>query len=148
MNQKSTVRCTEVVAPALAPDEQIEIVEAVQIGKVSAKKRAGVAAAVGIATAGMVIASVKPRPYYLILTNQRLILIANLRGRVGKIVATAPRSLISAGPLRAGLLTIFMTVTIDGTTQRFSWGRFQGGMARRVAEALTNGQAGPANDRS
>ncbi len=136
MNQKTTSRCTQVVAPALSQGEQIEIVEVVQIGKVSAKKQAATAAAVSIATAGIVMVALKPRAYYLVLTNQRLILVGNIRGRVGNIVATAPRSGISAEPLRGHLLTLSMNVTIDGTPQRFSWGRIQGSMARRVAAAL------------
>lgn len=112
------------------------MVEAVQIGKVSAKKQAAVSAAVGLATAGMVMVALRPRAYYLILTNQRLVLVANLRGRVGKIVAAAPRDAVSAEPLHGHLLTLSMSVTIDGIPQRFSWGRMQSGMARRVAMAL------------
>jgi hypothetical protein len=114
------------------------MVEAVQIGKVSVKKQAATAAAVSIATAGTVVVALKPRPFNLVLTNQRLILVGNLRGRVGTVVAAAPRSVISAEPLRAHFLTISMNVTIDETPQRFSWGRIQGGMARRVAAALTS----------
>ena len=146
MNQKTTSRCIQVVAPTLAPGEEIELVEAVQIGKVSAKRRVATAAAVGAATAGMVIVSVKPRGYFLILTSQRLVLVGNRQGRVGTIVAAVPRQVISAGPLRGHLLTFSMDVIMDGTPQRFSWGRAQPGMARRVAMALTarQGSAGPA----
>ena len=79
----------------------------------------------------------KPRPYYLVLTNQRLILLGNIRGRVGKLVAAAPRTAVSAEPLRSHILTLSMNVTIDGTPQRFSWGRIQAGVAKRVAAALT-----------
>jgi hypothetical protein len=136
MNQKTTSRCTQVIAPALAEGEQIEMVEAVQIGKVSAKKQVAASAAIGIATAGTVIVALRPRPFYLILTNQRLILIDNLRGRVGKIAAAAPRDVVIAEPLRTHLLTLSMNVTIAGTPQRFSWGRVQAGMARRVAGAI------------
>lgn len=144
MNQKTTARCTEVVAPTLSPGEQIELAEAVQIGKVSAKRRAATAAAVSIATAGTVMVALKPRGYYLILTNQRLILLDNIRGRVGKAVAAAPRTVVSAEPLRTHMLTVSMNVTIDGTPQRFSWGRTQTGMAKRVAAALTPPSSRPA----
>ncbi len=144
MNQKTTARCTQVVVPTLSQGEQIELAEAVQIGKVSVKRRAATAAAVSIATAGTVMVSLKPRPYYLILTNQRLILLGNIRGRVGKTVAAAPRTVVSAEPLRSHLLTVSMNVTIDGTPQRFSWGRVQTGMAKRVATALTSPSSRPA----
>jgi hypothetical protein len=139
MNQKTTARCQQQVASALAPGEQIVLIEAVQIGKVSAKKQAGIAAAsiaVGVATGGTLIVALKPRAFYLVLTNQRLILIDNLRGRVGKVAAAYPRDQVSVQPLHSHLLTISMEVTMAGTPYRFSWGRVQGGMARKVADAL------------
>jgi hypothetical protein len=138
MNQKTTSRVTQVVGP-LAPGEQIQLTEAVQIGKVSAKRQIATSAIVGLATAGTVLVAVRPRGYYLVLTNQRLILVNNLRGAVGKVAAVLPRDAITAEPLRGHLLTLSMNVTLSGTPQRFSWGRAQSGMARRVADALTAG---------
>jgi hypothetical protein len=93
----------------------------------------------------MVIVSVKPRGYFLILTDRRLVLVGNLQGRVGKIEAAVPRHLVSAEPLRGHMLTLSMDVTVDGTPTLFSWGRAQAGMARRVATALAanQGSAGP-----
>ena len=44
MNQKTTSRCTQAVAPTLSQGEQIELAEAVQIGKVSVKRQAATAA--------------------------------------------------------------------------------------------------------
>lgn len=137
MNKTATSRCTELVTPALQSDERIELVEAVQIGKISAERQVATAVAVAVATAGIVMVALKPRPYFLVLTDQRLILIENLRGRVGKMVAAIPRSAISAEPLRAHLLTLSMEVTLGGTPQHFSWGRVQTGMARRIAAALS-----------
>jgi hypothetical protein len=57
MNAKTLQRCREVVAPSLAPGEQITAVEVAQIGKVSPKKQAGavgVGVVVGVATGGFV----------------------------------------------------------------------------------------------
>lgn len=110
----------------------------VQIGKVSAKRQIATSAAVAVATAGVVMVALRPRAYFLVLTDQRLILIENLRGRVGKIMAVIPRNTIKAEPLRGHLLTLSMNVTIGETPQRFSWGRAQTSMARRVATALTS----------
>jgi hypothetical protein len=137
MNQKTTSRITQVVAPSLVQGEQIEMIEAAQIGKVSAKRRIATTAAVTIATAGTVMIALKPQPWYLVLTNQRLIFVENKRGIVGKIAAAARRENVTAEPLQAHVLTLSMNVTIDGTPQRLSWGRAQPGMARRVAAALT-----------
>lgn len=144
MNQKTTSRCSQLVASKLADGEQIEMVEAVQIGKVSAKKRIATTAAVSIATAGTVMIALKPRPFYVVITNRRIFFIENLRGLVGKIAAVVARDAVTAEPLQAHLLTLSMNVTIDGTPQRFSWGRAQPGMARRVAAALTARGKAPA----
>lgn len=137
MNQKVISRVTQVVGPALTQGEQIQLVEAVQIGKVSAKKQIATSAIVGIATAGTVLVALRPRAYYLVLTNHRMILVDNLRGRVGKVAAAIGLDDITAEPLRGHLLTLSMNVTLNGTPQRFSWGRAQSGMAKTVAAALT-----------
>jgi hypothetical protein len=145
MNQRTTSRITQVVTPALAPGEQIEMIEAAQVGKISAKKRLAVTAAVSVATAGTVMIALKPQAWYLVLTNQRLIFVENKRGIVGKVAAAARRENVTAEPLQGHFLTLSMNVTIDGTPQRLSWGRAQPGMARRVAAALTAlGQASAA----
>lgn len=144
MNQRTTSRCTQVVAPTLAEGEQVQMVEAVQIGKVSAKQQIAASAIVGVATAGTVVVALKPRPFYLVVTNQRLIFLNNLRGRVGTIAAAAPLTAVTAEPLRPHLLTLSMNVTINSTPQRFSWGRAQASMARRVADALTQASTAPA----
>jgi hypothetical protein len=137
MNQKTTAQCQKLVAASLGAGETIELTEAAQIGTVSAKKQAVTTLAVGLATGGALLVHLKPAAFYLVLTSRRLFLIENRRGIVGKVVAAIPRTQISAEPLRSGTLTLSMQVTIDGTVQRFSWGRVQGGMARKVADALT-----------
>ena len=137
MNQKTTAACQQLVASSLSPGETIELTEAAQIGTVSAKKQVATQLAASIATGGALIVHLKPAAFYLVLTSQRLFLIENRRGLVGKVVAAIPRGQISAEPLHSGALTLSMQVTIDGTVQRFSWGRAQGGMARKVADALT-----------
>jgi hypothetical protein len=145
MNQRTTSRLTQVVTPTLAPGEQIEMIEAAQVGKISAKKRLAVTAAVSVATAGTVMIALKPQAWYLVLTNQRLIFVENKRGIVGKVAAAARRENVTSEPLQGHFVTLSMNVTIDGTPQRLSWGRAQPGMARRVAAALTAlGQASAA----
>jgi len=136
MNKNTSDRCAHVIAPMLAAREQIELIEAVQIGKVSAKSQIAASAVVGLATAGTVIVALRPQAYFLVLTNQRFVLIDNLRGRVGQVVSAVPRSSVSAGPLRSKGLTLGMDVTIDGTELWFSWGRVQGKMAQAVAAGL------------
>ncbi|MFE2287842.1 hypothetical protein ACFXDJ_27210 [Streptomyces sp. NPDC059443] len=144
MNQKSAQRCMEVAGPLFAPGEVAELIEVVQIGKVSAKRQLAATVAVGIASGGTVLVALKPKAYFLVLTDQRLFLIDNNNGRPGKhVVSAVPRTHISAGPLRKHFLTVSMEVRMTAPTPwRFSWGRVQSDMARRVAAAL--GAPGPA----
>lgn len=137
MNKKNAERCTALIAPSLVAREQIQTIEVVQIGKVSAKRQIGTAVAAGVLSGGTLMVAVRPRAYFLILTDLRLFLVDNNNGRVGKkVLAAVPRETIQAGPLRGHLLTLSMEVTMGGTPYRFGWGRAQGKMARRVAEAL------------
>ena len=137
MNQRTTDKCAQAVASRLTPGENVETIEVAQIGKVSAKQKAAVAAAVGIVTAGTVIVSVKPRAYYLVFTSQRLFLVENNRGLVGKVVAQCARESITAGPLKGHLLTLTADVTLDGTAYQFNWGRLAPGQARSAMATLT-----------
>ena len=137
MNQRAIDKCVKAVAPSLGPGEQVEGVEVAQIGKVSAKKKAAVAAAVGIVTAGHLIVSVKPRAYFLVFTDKRLILVENNRGLVGKVLIGCPRQAVTSGPLNGHLLTLSADVTMDGAPYRFSWGRLAPGQARSAMAALT-----------
>jgi hypothetical protein len=137
VNQRVIDKCVKAVTPSLGPGEQVEGVEVALIGKVSAKKKAAVAAAVGIATAGHLIVAVKPRAYFLVFTSKRLILVENNRGLVGKVVGDCARQAITSGPLNGHLLTLSADVTLDGAAYRFSWGRLAPGQARSAMAALT-----------
>ncbi|GAA0279741.1 hypothetical protein GCM10010302_16810 [Streptomyces polychromogenes] len=94
--------------------------------------------AVGIASGGTALIALKPRAYFLVLTDQRLYLTDNNNGQVGKeVVSAVSRAQISAGPLHKHFLTLSMEVQMTAPTPwRFSWGRAQSDMARRVATAL------------
>jgi hypothetical protein len=149
MNKKKAERCVSRVAHLLVDREQVQMVEGAQIGEVSVKKQLATAAVVGIATGGMMTAVVRPQAFWLILTDLRLFLVQNNNGSVGKrILGEFPREAVQAGPLRTHILTRSMEVTIAGTPYKFSWGRLQGKMPDRVAEALSRpgwNQATPAD---
>ncbi len=139
MNQKTAQRCIAVAASAFEPGEQVELVEVVQIGRVSTGRQVATSALVGVASAGTVLVAVRPRGYFVVLTDRRLYLIDNVNGRMGSGLAMAtPRAKITAGPLRGHLLTLSMEVSIEGAPApfRFSWGRAQAGTARVLAAAL------------
>lgn len=134
MNKRKTDRIVSRVAHLLVDNEQVRMVEGAQIGKVSVKRQVATAAAVGIATAGMMTAVVRPRAFWLVLTDLRLFLVENNQGSVGKnVLGEFPREVIQAGPLRGHILTRSMEVTIAGAPYKFSWGRLQGKIPDRVA---------------
>ncbi|MCX5209121.1 hypothetical protein OG689_07445 [Kitasatospora sp. NBC_00240] len=140
MNDKSTRKCLAVVTPALAAQERIELVDVLQIGRVSAKRRVATAALVGAVSGGTVLVAVQPRAYFMVLTDRRLYLVDNHNGTVGRsIVSATPRDKITAGPLRKHLLTLSMEVRFTGVAEpsRFSWGRLQSRTALAIADALT-----------
>ena len=79
VNKNTSDRCAHVIAPMLAAGEQIELIEAVQIGKVSAKSQIAASAVVGLATAGTVIVALRPQAYFLVLTTPRNCLMPGAR---------------------------------------------------------------------
>lgn len=139
VSSKVIQRCTDVVAPALAPGEQIQMIEVLQLGKVSAKRRLATAAAAGIASGGLLMVAVRPRPYLIVLTDQRIALVDFANTNVGKKIAlSVPRSNFTVGPLKGNLLTYSMQLDIvdPAISYRLSWGRAQPKSAKRVAAAL------------
>jgi hypothetical protein len=84
VSSKIAKRCTDVVAPVLAPGEQIQTFEVVQIGKVSAKRQITTAAVAGIASGGLLMVATRPRPYLMVLTGQRIMLGDFANTNVGK----------------------------------------------------------------
>ena len=139
MNQKTAQRCVDVVAPALVPGERVEMVEVLQCGRLSAKRVLAIAVVIAIVSLGTAMARVKLRGYSVVLTDQRLFLVDNFEGRVGKhVVSAIPRASMKAGPLQTHLLTVSMDVEVAGEPApfRFSWGRVQRDVAERIAGAL------------
>jgi hypothetical protein len=142
-------RCTEVVSPALAAGERIQTIEVAQIGKVSAKRQIATAALAGIASGGLLMVATKPRPYLIVMTDQRILLVDFANTNVGKKIAlSVDRANVTVGPLKGNLLTYSMQFDIidPETSYRFSWGRAQPKLAKRVAAAL--GSPVPAADQT
>lgn len=73
---------------------------------------------VGVLSAGTVIATVQPRPMYLVLTDQRLIFLdgATTSGRPGKPLMSLERGLLAAAPLAKALLGLGLktVLTVQG----------------------------------
>jgi hypothetical protein len=119
MNDKRAQQAAQAAAPHLHTDEQIEITAYANIGRVSAVRRAATAAAVGAATAGLLIVSVRPRKAYLLMTNQRLVFLDGdtMSGRPGKLLLTLPRTAVTVASVKKGLLTLTAELGVQGQDQ-------------------------------
>lgn len=116
MNAKLQGWVTAVATPVLEQGERIEIPSVASVGTVSLKRRATTAAIAGVLSAGTVIVSVRPRKFFLALTDRRLILFAQgASGRPEKKPAVVlPRQLLRTGETKRGLLTATFELSIEG----------------------------------
>jgi hypothetical protein len=119
MNDKRTQQVSQAAAPHLHEGEQIEISAFANIGRVSVKRRAATAAAVGVATGGLLVVIVRPRKAYLAMTNQRLVFLDGdtMSGRPGKLLLTLPRSAVTVSDVKKGILTLQAELAVDGQDQ-------------------------------
>ena len=119
MNQKRFELVKQAAAPHLQDGEQVEISAYANIGRVSAKRRVATAAAVGVATAGLVLVSVHPRRTYLAMTNQRLLFFdaETMSGRPGKLLLTLPRPAVTVANVKKGMATLQAELTVAGQDQ-------------------------------
>lgn len=114
----------QILAPLLAPGEQVQVATICNIGTVSTKRKVATAVAAGIASGGTMIATVTPRPMFMALTDRR-VLIVNSRKRVGGAVeptqlwAHFPRAAVSTSPPKSVMLGLATraTWTVNGSQQ-------------------------------
>ncbi|TLS43941.1 hypothetical protein FE633_23230 [Streptomyces montanus] len=121
LNARRTRQLLETAAPLLRPEEQVEFSTLAAIGSVSAGKRALTAAVAGVLSAGTVIATVTPRPMYIVLTDRRLLFFdGNRGGRPGDLVLDVPRPYVSAtAPKKAFLGLQYVThLSVAGEEQQ------------------------------
>ncbi|MFD8808453.1 hypothetical protein [Streptomyces sp. NPDC059597] len=110
----------EAATPLLLPDERVEMTSLAAVGTVSVRKQVLTAAVVGILSAGTVMATVKPRPMYIVLTDQRVLFFDGPNGgRPGKLLVNFPRRYVSAGRTKKGFLglTYITHLTLEGQEQ-------------------------------
>ncbi|MGW2722760.1 hypothetical protein [Streptomyces sp. NPDC001492] len=105
LNARRTRQLLEAAAPLLLQDEQVEFTSLAAVGSVSVRRQALTAAAVGILSAGTVMATVTPRPLYIAMTDQRLLFFdGNRGGRPGELLLNLPRAYVSAGGSKKAFL--------------------------------------------
>ena len=148
MKPKLAARCTAVVEPHLEPGEQIVLCSSAVIGKVPLKKQIGVAAVAAIATAGMLMVAVRPHACFLVITDRRVFMLVNRRGRLGGVEAVLDRNGLTIDPIRRHVTTISATVHLAGSdeTVRLGWGGFQRAKGQRIIDALREPVARAAGD--
>ncbi|MDJ0344459.1 hypothetical protein QMK19_20880 [Streptomyces sp. H10-C2] len=115
MNTRRNRQLLEIAQPALAPQEHIELTGMANTGTVSVKRQVLTTALVGVLSAGMVIATVQPRPMYWVLTAQRLLFFdgKTATGKPGKLLMALPREMITAAPLSKALLGLGLKTVLS-----------------------------------
>jgi hypothetical protein len=107
VNKRRSEQLVRVAFSALRPDETIELLSMAKVGTPSRKKQVWVLLLTTILTLGLLQLYVVARPYYLVLTSQRLLLFTVTRGSAspGKLqrqialpglTATSPRGVLAA----------------------------------------------------
>ena len=96
MSSKYTSRVAEAARPHLRPGEIVQIGAFTTVGSVSVKRQVLTAAVVGIATGGMVAATVRPARRFLAVTDQRLLFFngEHTLGRPGKLLFSVPKDAV------------------------------------------------------
>jgi hypothetical protein len=105
LNSRRTRQLMEAAGPLLLQGERVEFTSLAAVGTVSVRKQALTAVAVGVLSAGTVMATVTPRPLYIAMTDQRLLFFdGNRGGRPGKLLLNLPRPYVSAGGSKKAFL--------------------------------------------
>lgn len=116
MSSKHTPKLAEAAAQHLRQGEVVEIGAFTTVGSVSVKRQFLTAAVVGVATAGMVTATVRPAKRYLAVTSQRLLFFngEGTFGRPGKLLFTVPREAVEVVKSGRHLLAYRIDLAIAG----------------------------------
>ncbi|MET7380593.1 hypothetical protein ABZT08_17530 [Streptomyces sp. NPDC005526] len=105
LNARRNRQLLEAAAPLLLEGEQVQLTSLAGVGSVSVRKQALTAAVVGVLSAGTVIATVTPRPLYIVLTDRRVLFFdGNRGGKPGKLLINLPREYVSAGDSKKAFL--------------------------------------------
>ncbi|MEU6773350.1 hypothetical protein [Streptomyces sp. NPDC046759] len=141
LNARRNRQLHEAVAPLLLRGEQVELTSLAGVGSVSVRRQALTAAVVGVVTAGTVVATVRPRPLYMVLTDQRILFFdGNRGGKPGPLVLNLPRPYVTAGNSKKAFLGLqYVThLTVAGQEKglKVTFPVQHRGDGPRLAEAL------------
>ncbi len=114
MSGKHTPKVAKAAAPHLGPGEVVEIGAFTTIGAVSVKRQFLTAAVAGIASGGMLIATVRPAKRYLALTSKRLLFFNGEGFGPGKFLTSVPREAVTVAMAGRHLLHYRMELVVAG----------------------------------
>ncbi len=105
LNARRNRQLLEAAAPLFLEGEQVQLTSLAGVGSVSVRKQALTAAVVGVLSAGTVMATVTPRPLYIVLTDRRVLFFdGNRGGKPGKLLMNLPREYVTAGGSKKAFL--------------------------------------------
>jgi hypothetical protein len=107
----------DVAAPYLMHGERIQLATIASVGSVSLARKAAVATVVGIASGGLMIANVKPRRMYIVVTEHSLLFFEGntSSGRPGKkLLMRLEKQHLEASEPKRGWLTLSAQLSILG----------------------------------
>ena len=116
MSSRHTSNLAEAAAQHLRQGEVVEIGAFTTVGSVSVKRQFLTAAVVGIATGGMVAATVRPAKRYLAVTSERLLFFngEGTFGRPGKLLFSLPREAVEVVKSGRHLLSYRIELAVAG----------------------------------
>ncbi|MCX3061034.1 PH domain-containing protein [Streptomyces beihaiensis] len=118
MNARRNRQLTQAAQPLLIPGERVELVSLVTVGTVSVRKQVLTTTVVAILTLGMVMATVRPKAMYLMLTDQRVLFFdGNRGGKPGKLLINFPRHVVTATETKKGMLGLTAITYLNVTGQ-------------------------------
>lgn len=118
LSSRRTRQLLDAAAPLLLQGEQVEFMTLAGVGSVSVRRQALTAAVVGVLSAGTVMATVTPRPLYVVLTDQRILFFdGNRGGRPGPLVLNLPRPYVTASGLKKAFLGLQYVTHLSVTGQ-------------------------------
>lgn len=139
MNEKNYARIMELAKPVLRDGEHVEMVCTSNVGKVSVKRQVATAAVVAIASLGTVMAAVRPKTRYVVLTEQRLLFfdMAPSGRPAGPVLADLPRQALASERFKSALKATFY-IRVDGSADslKMEFPFPARGDARKLADAL------------
>ncbi|GAA2723485.1 MULTISPECIES: hypothetical protein [Streptomyces] len=109
----------EAAFPLLFPGERVELITFAHVGSVSKRRQLATTALVGVISAGTVIATVRPRQMYIVLTDRRLLFFNGHTpsGKPGKLLMDLPRACVAGSAPKNGMFGI----TLAGELMVAGW---------------------------